>query len=191
MTIFRRSLLSLRTSFSEEMGIHPRNSLELIHKPLFQVPSFSFDSLYPDRIEMTAVQSKDPWFARISTVGCPLLKVALRFHMWPPSLMMAMKYFDESINLSKDLEMDIWREANMIESYGTSRYGLAFAAARRGFRARVCSNIGGYGFLNNLRPPIEGRNRRMPDSWAASVFEDASIKKFRLSVSQCTLLFCS
>ena len=75
--------------------------------------------------------------------------------------MMAMKYFDKSIKLSKDIEMDIWREANMVESYGTSRYGLAFAAGQRGFRARVYSNIKGYGFLNKLRPPVEGMNRKM------------------------------
>ncbi|MCL5066964.1 MAG: peptidase C39 family protein [Thaumarchaeota archaeon] len=74
---------------------------------------------------------------------------------------MAMKYLDESISLSKDLVMDIWREANMVESYRTSRYGLTFAAAKGGFKARVHSNIEGYGFLNELEPPIEGLNHRM------------------------------
>jgi hypothetical protein len=47
--------------------------------------------------------------------------------------MMAMKYFRPSIHLNRELELDIWRESNLVESYGTSKEGLALAAAKRGF----------------------------------------------------------
>ena len=47
--------------------------------------------------------------------------------------MMAMKFFQPSLRLSRELEFDIWREANLVETYGTSKEGLALAAARRGF----------------------------------------------------------
>lgn len=64
--------------------------------------------------------------------------------------MMALKYFDKRIKLSKELEMDIWREANMSESYGTSRFGLAFSAAKRGFEVRTYSNVRGPGFVKKI-----------------------------------------
>jgi len=47
--------------------------------------------------------------------------------------MMAMKYFRPSMQLNRALELDIWRESNLVESYGTSKEGLALAAAKRGF----------------------------------------------------------
>lgn len=65
--------------------------------------------------------------------------------------MMVMKYFEPRIKLDKELEMDIWREANMLESYGASRYGLAFSAVRRGFRARIYTNIRGAGFVKRVK----------------------------------------
>ena len=68
--------------------------------------------------------------------------------------MMAMKYYEEKLRLSKNLEMDIWREANMVEIYGTSRYGLAFSAAKRGFHAAIFANIRRAGFFKELEPII-------------------------------------
>lgn len=72
----------------------------------------------------------------------------------PVSLMMAMKYFSD-ISLTKDLEIDIWREGNMVEVYGTSRYGLAYSATIRGFCSKVTSNTGGIDFVDRLIPPVK------------------------------------
>lgn len=72
----------------------------------------------------------------------------------PVSLMMAMKFFSD-IPLTKDLEIDIWREGNMVEVYGTSRYGLAYSAIIRGFCAKVTSNTGGIDFVDRLVPPVK------------------------------------
>jgi len=69
--------------------------------------------------------------------------------------MMAMKYLDDTLVLSKDMEIDIWREANLIAVPGTSRYGLAFAAASRGFSARVASNTGGIDFVEKTGQPLD------------------------------------
>ena len=65
----------------------------------------------------------------------PFYRQHYDFTCGPASLMMVMKYFDNNLHLSKDLETDIWREDNMVEVYGTSRYGLAYSAAVRGFYA--------------------------------------------------------
>ncbi|MDG6925750.1 MAG: peptidase C39 family protein [Nitrososphaerota archaeon] len=91
----------------------------------------------------------------------PFYRQSFDFTCGPASLMMVMKYLDREMKLSKSLEMDIWREASMVEIYGASRYGLAFSAAIRGFGARVISNLGSYGFVDKLEPRIEGVNRSM------------------------------
>ena len=75
----------------------------------------------------------------------------------PASLMMAMKHFTD-IPLTEALEVEIWREANMVEVYGTSRYGLAYSAVKRGFCAAVTSSTGGVDFVDRIEPPIEGLN---------------------------------
>jgi len=66
-------------------------------------------------------------------LSIPFYKQASQFTCGPACLMMAMKFFQPSLNLTRELEFDIWREANLVESYGTSKEGLALAAARRGF----------------------------------------------------------
>lgn len=68
----------------------------------------------------------------------------------PASLMMAMKYLDDGVHTDRDLEIDIWREATFVAARGTSRYGLAFAAAVRGFSARATSSTGGIDFQERL-----------------------------------------
>ncbi len=83
----------------------------------------------------------------------PFYRQHYEFTCGPASLMMAMKYFDKDLRLGKDLEINIWREGNLIEVHGTSRYGLAYSAAVRGFNAKVTSNTGGIDFVDKLVPP--------------------------------------
>jgi hypothetical protein len=70
--------------------------------------------------------------------------------------MMAMKYRDHDLRIGKDLEIDIWREGNLVAVCGTSRYGLAYSAAVRGFSARVTSNTGRIDFVDTFVPPLDG-----------------------------------
>ena len=83
------------------------------------------------------------------------------FTCGPAALMMAMNYFDTGIPLNKELEMDIWRESNMVESYGTSRYGLAYSASKRSFSSSIVTNVRGIEWINKLRPPLSGINFQM------------------------------
>jgi len=71
------------------------------------------------------------------------------------SLMMAMKFLDNDVRLSKNLEIDLWREGNLVAVLGTSRFGLAYSAAVRGFSARVTSNTGGIDFIDKFVPPLD------------------------------------
>ncbi len=98
---------------------------------------------------------------RLIRLEVPFYHQHYEFTCGPASLMMAMKHFDREMPLSRDLEVDIWREASMVEVYGTSRYGLAYSAAVRGFGAKVFSNLASFGFVDKLEPRVENINRRL------------------------------
>jgi hypothetical protein len=68
--------------------------------------------------------------------------------------MMAMKFFHPNLRLSRGLEFDIWREANLVESYGTSKEGLALAAARRGFEVYTMGRALRHSFVDVMRDKI-------------------------------------
>lgn len=86
----------------------------------------------------------------------PFYRQHYDFTCGPASLMMAMKYLDNDLHLGMDLEIDLWREGNLVAVLGTSRFGLAFSAAVRGFSARVTSNTGGLDFVDKFDPPLDG-----------------------------------
>jgi predicted double-glycine peptidase len=71
----------------------------------------------------------------------PFYTQRLEFSCGAACLMMAMKYFDPSMKLTKDLEIDIWREANLVEDWSTCGRGLAYSAAKRGFGARIVASV--------------------------------------------------
>lgn len=91
----------------------------------------------------------------------PFYRQHYDFTCGPASLMMAMKYFDQKIALSKELEMDIWGEATLVESYGTSRYGLACSASKRGFLPSIITNVRGIEWISKLSPPLNGLDHGM------------------------------
>lgn len=87
-------------------------------------------------------------------LAVPFFRQHYGYTCGPASLMMAMKYLHGDLELGKNLEIDLWRDAMLVSVPGTGRYGLAYAAAVRGFSARVTSNTGGLGFVEKLVPPL-------------------------------------
>lgn len=85
----------------------------------------------------------------------PFYRQHYDFTCGPASLLMAMKYLDASVRFGKDLEIDLWREGNLVAVFGTSRFGLAYSAAVRGFSAKVTSNTGGIDFVDRFVPPLD------------------------------------
>ena len=85
----------------------------------------------------------------------PFYRQHFDFTCGPACLMMAMKYLEPDVRPGKDLEIDLWREANLVAVCGTSRYGLAFSAATRGFSARVTSSTGGIDFAEKFVPSLD------------------------------------
>lgn len=68
--------------------------------------------------------------------------------------MMVMKFFHPTLKLNRALEFDIWREANLVESYGTSKEGLALAAARRGFDVYTIGKPTLHSFVDKITDKI-------------------------------------
>jgi hypothetical protein len=75
--------------------------------------------------------------------------------------MMAMKFFQPSLSLGRDLEFDIWRESNLVESYGTSKEGLALAASRRGFDVYTLGRHLRHSFVDAIADQIPGVDYQM------------------------------
>lgn len=74
---------------------------------------------------------------------------------------MAMRYFDSTLEHTSELEIDIWRESNLVEAYATSRQGLALAAHRRGFRVCTQGNAEAIELLDCLGLGLNEENRKV------------------------------
>ena len=90
----------------------------------------------------------------IVRLSVPFYRQTSEFTCGPACLMMAMKFFNPNLRLARGLELDIWREANLLESYGTSKEGLALAAARRGFEVYTMGKSLRHSFVDVIRDKI-------------------------------------
>jgi len=88
------------------------------------------------RLERRLIQNLP---AQLSTV--PYYQQTLEFTCGPASLMMAMKALDDHIELTRQLELRLWRESTTIYMTsghgGCGPYGMALAAHHRGFKVEV------------------------------------------------------
>jgi len=87
-------------------------------------------------------------------LSVPFYRQASQFTCGPACFMMAMKFFRPTIHLSLELELDIWRESNLVESYGTSKEGLALAGARRGFSVFTIGEPRKHSFVDTIADKI-------------------------------------
>ncbi len=63
---------------------------------------------------------------------------------------MVLKYLNKSLKVKKDLEFQIWQEAVNGSVWHGSRYGLAYALAKRGAKPMIISNIKDEGYEKKL-----------------------------------------
>lgn len=85
----------------------------------------------------------------------PYYEQTLDFTCGPAALMMAMKSLRPELQLDRQMELQIWREANMIfmtsGPAGCGPHGLALAAHKRGFRVELYLRRTGPMFLDSVR----------------------------------------
>ena len=66
------------------------------------------------------------------------------------SAMMVLKYLNKNLKLKKNLEFQIWQEAVNGSVWHGSRYGLAYALAKRGAKTQIISNVKDEGYEKKL-----------------------------------------
>lgn len=85
----------------------------------------------------------------------PWHEQTLEFTCGPACLIMAMRAFDPSLAPTRSLELKLWREATTIFMTsglgGCGPYGLALAAARRGFGAEIWVSDDGVQMVETVR----------------------------------------
>ncbi|MEM0086816.1 MAG: peptidase C39 family protein [Candidatus Micrarchaeaceae archaeon] len=81
----------------------------------------------------------------------PFYPQAYEFTCGPACLMMVFKYFEKSFEMGKVEEMNVWRESVLAPLTATSRYGLAYAALRRGLEVYIKTNVKGVEFIKKER----------------------------------------
>lgn len=80
------------------------------------------------------------------------------FSCGPAALMTVMKQINNTMILDRSMELDIWRDATLIESKATSSFGLALAARRRGYKVKVMTDSDRIGFISRLVEHFPGIN---------------------------------
>lgn len=88
-------------------------------------------------------------------LNIPYYAQSLDFTCGPACVMMALKYFTAQIELTRELEMTLWKEATLIFMTsgfgGTDAYGLALAAVNRGLTCRLTISIDTTPMLKSVR----------------------------------------
>src|SRR4030042_644582 len=110
----------------------------------------------------------------------PFYRQRFAFTCGAASLMMAMKYFDPSLKLTKSLEIDIWRETNLVEDRSTCGRGLAYSAAKRGFGARIVASVDDIPFKEKILKISPGADPRVLDFF----FRDMQKRALALDVKE-------
>lgn len=89
----------------------------------------------------------------------PYYQQTLPFTCGPSCLLMAMKAQDNSTLLTREHELQLWREATTIFMTtghgGCGPRGLALAAWRRGFKVALWLNVEGSLFIKGVRNPVK------------------------------------
>ncbi len=114
---------------------------------------------YYDDGEDALLYQKSLWNLRAAehdaALSAPYYGQTLDFTCGPCALLMAMAALDSSIVLDRAQEIRIWREATTVFMAaghgGCGPHGLALAAERRGFRARVYAPGGKTMFVDSVR----------------------------------------
>lgn len=114
-----------------------------------------YDDYYEDHMDALRFEKSLAPNLRPELVRVPYYAQTLDFTCGPSALMMAMKALDPGLVLERKLELRIWREATTIYMTsghgGCGPYGLALAAANRGFRVEVYLSEEGTFLVDSVR----------------------------------------
>ena len=128
---------------------------------LFKAAGYREFALYPDYYpdHSNALRMEKVLVPNAMRLPSPIhfYHQTLPFTCGPAALMMAMNALDQDIELDRNLEIALWREATTIFMTsghgGCGPLGLALAAHKRGFDVEVLSSRDGPLFVDTVRKP--------------------------------------
>jgi ribosomal protein S18 acetylase RimI-like enzyme len=110
---------------------------------------------YEDHMDAWRMEKTLAPDARPPLRNVPYYEQTLEFTCGPAALMMAMKTLQPGLALDRKLELRLWREATTIFMTsghgGCGPFGLALAAARRGFRVEIFVSEAGVHLADSVR----------------------------------------
>jgi ribosomal protein S18 acetylase RimI-like enzyme len=120
------------------------------YRRLGEVPAYYHDQMHALRLEKSLAPDLHP-----KLMPVPFYEQSLDFTCGAASLMMAMKALRPSLEMNRQLELRLWREATTIFMTsghgGCGPYGLALAAVSRHFRADVYVSGEGIHLVDSVR----------------------------------------
>lgn len=147
-----RECIALRLEVRRDNPASLKLFEKLGYRYLEVVPDYYEDHAAALRFEKTLAPHLNPELARV-----PYYQQTLDFTCGPASLMMAMKTLQPELELSRKLELRLWRESTTVFMTsghgGCGPYGLALSAYHRGFEVEVHVNDEGALFITSVRDP--------------------------------------
>ena len=144
----QRAYLRLEVRKDNHAAIRLYESLD--YRRLGEHPDYYDDHMDAWRFEKSLAPDQHPELAPV-----PYYEQSLEFTCGPAALMMAFKTLDPAIEMNRRLELRLWREATTIFMTsghgGCGPYGLALAAARRGFRVDLHVTDEGVHMIDSVR----------------------------------------
>ena len=138
--------LEIRKDNAASLALFARHG----YRQFTEVLRYYEDQMDALRFEKHLVPQSRPELRKV-----PFYRQTLDFTCGPSSLMMAMKTLDPALELSRKLELRIWREATTVFMTsghgGCGPYGLALSAWRRGFELEIHVNDDGVFLGDSVR----------------------------------------
>ena len=139
-----------------EVNVSNDNAINL-YKKLGYRPIGKIANYYDDGHDALRMEKRIYVGSLRVSARTPYYQQTTDFTCGPAALMMAMKTLNSKYKLSRQEELQIWREATTIFMTsghgGCSPHGLALSAWERGFKVRLYINQAGPPFLDGVRDP--------------------------------------
>ena len=131
-------------------------------------------------------QAKKPKIRESKIFEIPNYAQTEEFTSSAASAMMVLKYLNKNLKMKKELEFQIWQEAVNGSVWHGSRYGLAYALAKRGAKAQIITNAKDEGYEKKLAV-YEGINLDTLSSSFKEIKNKAKELKIKESYGQTTI----
>ncbi len=145
-----RDCLTIRLEVAEDNAAARALYESVGYREFDVVPDYYDNGSAAIRYEKFIVPHPSP-----ETVPVPFYAQSLDFTCGAASLLMALRRFDSTIEPTREMELDLWRESTLIFMTsgvgGCGPFGLAVAALHRGFQAEIYMSHDAVPFIEGVR----------------------------------------